>query len=91
MYICPDLTGIIVQDFVQNIKENQEPQHLTSREYEVLQLVTEGLSTKEIAENLHLSIKTIETHRMHIMEKVNVTSVAALTKYAIREGITSLE
>ncbi|MFC1550853.1 response regulator [Candidatus Neomarinimicrobiota bacterium] len=91
MYICPDLTGIVVQDFVQNIKENQEPQHLTSREYEVLQLVAEGLSTKEIAENLHLSIKTIETHRMHIMEKVNVTSVAALTKYAIREGITSLE
>ena len=91
MYICPDLTGIVVQDFVQNIKENQEPQHLTSREYEVLQLVAEGLSTKEIAENLHLSVKTIETHRMHIMEKVNVTSVAALTKYAIREGITSLE
>ena len=51
----------------------------------------EGLSTKEIAENLHLSVKTIETHRMHIMEKVNVTSVAALTKYAIREGITALE
>ncbi len=91
MYICPDITGIVVQDFVQNIKENQEPQNLTSREYEVLQLVAEGLSTKEIAENLHLSVKTIETHRMHIMEKVNVTSVAALTKYAIREGITSLE
>ena len=57
----------------------------------MLQLVAEGLSTKEIAENLHLSVKTIETHRMHIMEKVNVTSVAALTKYAIREGITALE
>jgi len=91
MYICPDLTGIVVQDFVQNIKENPEPKNLTSREYEVLQLVAEGFSTKEIAENLHLSVKTIETHRMHIMEKVNVTSVAALTKYAIREGITSLE
>jgi len=91
MYICPDITGIVVQDFVQNIKDNHEPQHLTSREYEVLQLVAEGHSTKEIAENLHLSVKTIETHRMHIMEKVNVTSVAALTKYAIREGITALE
>jgi DNA-binding NarL/FixJ family response regulator len=91
MYISPDLTGMIVQDFVQNLKEDQEPQLLTSREYEILQLLTEGFTTKIIAGNLHLSVKTIETHRMHIMDKLNVKSIAELTKYAIREGITSLE
>jgi DNA-binding NarL/FixJ family response regulator len=91
MYISHDLTGMIVQDFVHNLNENQEPQLLTSREYEILQMLAEGFTTKTIAGNLHLSVKTIETHRMHIMDKLNVKSIAELTKYAIREGITSLE
>lgn len=91
MYVCPELTGIIVQDYLENLGNSKNPQLLTSREYEVLQLLAEGFTTKEIAGNIHLSVKTIETHRMHIMDKLNVKSIAELTKYAIREGITSLE
>jgi DNA-binding NarL/FixJ family response regulator len=64
---------------------------LSAREREVLQLVAEGKSTREIADKLNLSAKTIETHRMHIMDKLDLHTVAALTKYAIREGLIPLE
>jgi DNA-binding NarL/FixJ family response regulator len=64
---------------------------LSPREREVLQLISEGNATKEVAAHLNLSVKTVETHRKNIMDKLNVQSVAELTKYAIREGITSLE
>ena len=64
---------------------------LSSREREVLQLVAEGKSTREIADKLNLSAKTIETHRMHIMDKLDLHTVAELTKYAIKEGLISLE
>jgi len=64
---------------------------LTPREREVLQLMAEGRATKEIAMDLKVSIKTVETHRRQIMEKLNIYSVAELTKYAIREGLTSLD
>jgi len=57
----------------------------------VLQLLAEGKTTKEIAYTLDLSTKTVEAHRQKIMEKSNLHSVAELTKYAIREGLTSLE
>ena len=62
---------------------------LTAREREVLQLLAEGNSTKDIARLLELSVKTISTHREHIMEKLDIHSIAGLTKYAIREGLTS--
>jgi DNA-binding NarL/FixJ family response regulator len=64
---------------------------LTDREREALQFLAEGKSTKEIADELGVSVKTVETHRRNIMEKLNLHSVAELTKYAIREGITSVD
>ena len=64
---------------------------LTGREREVLQLIDEGKTTKEIASCLHVSINTIDTHRRQVMEKLNIHSIAELTKYAIREGLTPLE
>ena len=64
---------------------------LTEKEREVLQLVVEGYSSKQIALKLDASVKTVEKHRQHIMEKLDLWNVADLTKYAIREGITSLE
>jgi DNA-binding NarL/FixJ family response regulator len=64
---------------------------LSGRERSVLQLIAEGSSTKQIAEKLNLSVKTVETHRQHVMEKLNLFTVAELTRYAVREGLTSLE
>jgi DNA-binding NarL/FixJ family response regulator len=64
---------------------------LTGREREVLQLLAEGKSTKQIAGQLHVSVKTIESNRRQIMNKLSIDSVAELTKYAIREGLTSLD
>ena len=64
---------------------------LSAREREVLQLLTEGKATKEVAARLNVSIKTVESHRRNLMEKLDLHSVAELTKYAIREGITSPE
>jgi DNA-binding CsgD family transcriptional regulator len=65
-------------------------QALSEREREVLARIADGLSTKEIAADLNLSVKTIETHRLHIMAKLKVNSVAELTKHAIREGLSTL-
>ena len=63
--------------------------HLSVRETEVLQLIAEGKTTNHIAASLNVSIKTIETHRSHIMAKLNIKNIAELTKYAVREGLTS--
>ena len=64
---------------------------LSPREREVLQVMSEGKSTKEIARHLSISVKTVETHRRKVMEKLDLWSVAELTKYAIREGLTTAE
>ncbi len=64
---------------------------LTPREREVLQLLSEGKPTKQIAYLLGLSVKTVETQAQKVMKKLNFRSIAELTKYAIREGLTSLE
>jgi len=94
VYLSPNVAGVVVDEYVR-----RKPPHdsaggfsiLTSKEREVLQLLAEGRSTKEIAVRLKVSVKTIETHRQHIMDKLDIHSVAELTKYAIREGMTSLE
>lgn len=64
---------------------------LSAREREVLQLIAEGLSTRQIADKLNVSPKTVETHRGHIMEKLDIHTIAELTKYALREGLTSMD
>jgi DNA-binding NarL/FixJ family response regulator len=82
---------MVVEDYVQHARQGPEPPSpLSPREREVLQLLAEGLSTKEVAFRLGVSVKTVETHRKQIMEKLDLHSIAALTKYAIREGLTSL-
>jgi DNA-binding NarL/FixJ family response regulator len=91
-YLSPCISGVVVDHFVRNASKSESTafSHLSDREREVLQLMAEGKTTKEIAFQLHLSIKTIETHRMKVMEKLDIHTVAELTKYAIREGLTSL-
>jgi two-component system response regulator NreC len=91
-YLCPTVSEIVIDDYVQQLHLGDCTVFslLSAREREVLQLLAEGNSMAQIADWLHLSVKTVETHRQHIMEKLNTRSVAELTKYAIREGLTSL-
>lgn len=89
-YLSSAVTGVVVDDLRRGHDADSAASPLTSREREVLQLVAEGESTKEIALRLHVSVKTVENHRAQIMLKLGLHSVAELTKYAVREGITSL-
>jgi DNA-binding NarL/FixJ family response regulator len=91
-YLSPRITDIIVKEYLYNLPRNEPNVFtiLTVREREVLQHLAEGKSTKQIASTLNLSVKTVETHRQQIMDKLEIRTVAELTKYAIREGLTSL-
>jgi DNA-binding NarL/FixJ family response regulator len=92
-YLSPGVTDILVKDCQMGVPMDEISAFalLTPREREVLQLMSEGNSTAKIADQLHVSIKTVESHRQQLMQKLNLRSVAELTKYAIREGLTSLE
>lgn len=92
-YISPKIVGIVLDDYLRRLAgpEAATRPALSSREREVLQLLAEGHGSREIAARLHVSIKTVETHRHHVMAKLGLRSVATLTKYAIREGLTSVE
>lgn len=89
-YLSPAVAGPVIEGYrALRSGHSSSLSRLTGREREVLQLVAEGRSTKDIAGRLHLSIKTIDTHRRRIMEKLSVHSIAGLTKYAIRYGLTA--
>ncbi len=92
-YISPQIAGSIVREFVSHPAADERSPYevLTPREREVLQLLAEGKSVKQIASSLNISGKTVETHRHQIMSKLNVASLAELVKYAVREGLTSLD
>jgi DNA-binding NarL/FixJ family response regulator len=92
-YLSPAIAGTVVKDYVRRMggSETEDISPLSPREREVLQLLAEGLVSKQIAARLGLSVKTIETHRGRLMDKLGLRSVAELTKYAIRQGITQLE
>ena len=92
-YLCPQVAGFVADAY-------RKPQHssvtvgllpLTGREREILQLLAEGQTTEKIATLLHISNKTVHTHRNHIMKKLHIDNLADLTKYAIREGLTSVD
>lgn len=91
-YLSPAVASVVVKDYVKSSPPlGDSTGNLTAREREVLQLIAEGRNTKEIAFILNLSAKTVEAHRAHIMCKLDLQSIAALTRYAIREGLTPLE
>ena len=93
-YLSPEVARGVMDAYVELSRPLGSKQVfvvLTDREREVLQMIAEGKSTKEIADDLSVSVKTVETHRRNIMEKLDLHSVAELTKYAIREGITSVD
>jgi DNA-binding NarL/FixJ family response regulator len=92
-YLSPGVSDIVIKDFVGGWATTGASAFaiLTPREREVLQLITEGKTTNQVADALCVSVKTVEAHRKQLMNKLGIHSVAELTKYAIRQGLTSLE
>lgn len=91
-FLSAGITSIVLDDYIKG--PSRDPRSaftlLSAREREVLQLLAEGLRTKEISQKLALSVKTVETHRKKIMEKLGIQSIAGLTRYAVKEGLVSL-
>ena len=93
-FLSPEIADSVIEGFVggQAVAPNARPRApLAAREREIVQLLAEGKTSKEIARLLNISVKTVETHRRNIMSKLDVHSLAALTKFAIREGLTTSE
>jgi DNA-binding NarL/FixJ family response regulator len=90
IYLGGRMADSVLDAVVNNRQETEGAMALTQREREVLQLVAEGHTTREISELLDLSGKTVETYRKRLMEKLNAHSIAELTKIAVREGITGM-
>lgn len=88
-YISQRISGAIVDELISPTKK--EESELSQREKEILQLIAEGKSSKEIAEILFLSSKTVDSHRKNIMDKLELYTIPDLTKYAIKTGLTSLD
>ncbi|TMC22361.1 MAG: response regulator transcription factor [Chloroflexi bacterium] len=89
-YLSPAAQSVMVGDYLQRVRTGEEKDSyssLTEREREILKLVAEGLTNNQIAERLIISPKTVDTHRTHIMDKLNLHSRAELVKYAIRRGL----
>jgi DNA-binding NarL/FixJ family response regulator len=94
IFLSPSISRKVIEEYVQQAStaaELDSYETLTDREREVLQLIAEGSSTRQIAEQLHISVKTVETHRAHLMDKLELRSTAELTQYAIRKGVISLD
>jgi len=93
VYLSPRISETVLANYAVAERPGQPSafDRLSPREREVLQLMSEGRATKEIAHDLGVSIKTVETHRRQVMEKLKLYSVAELTKYAVREGLTSID
>lgn len=91
-YLSPKAANIVVDSYRRALSEDKSTGNavLTVREREVLQLVAEGETSKRIAARLNLSAKTVEAHRQQIMTKLNIRSIAGITKYAVQQGISSL-
>lgn len=93
-YLSPRIAHVLIEDYRRCRASNLETARvirLTPREREIVQLLSEGHQTREIAERLHVSQKTVGTHRENILSKLHVRGVAELTRYALREGLTTLD
>lgn len=93
-YLCSKITSLVVNDYINKQLLNDSPDTqtpLTKREQQILRIIVEGQNTKQIARALHISSKTVDTHRRNIMQKLKLHSLPELTKYAIRSGISPIE
>lgn len=93
LYLSPRIADLVVKDYLQHLSKNEASTLalLTSRERQALRLMADGKNTKQIASAMEISVKTVETYRTQIMEKLEIHSIAELTKFAIREGLTTLD
>lgn len=90
IWLSPALTKGMLTEYVRHLRGDEPPQgRLTARQREVLQLVAEGRSTKDIARRLDISVKTVDTHRSQLMKQLDIHDVAGLVRYALREGLIS--
>ena len=88
--MAPKVSSYVVDGFLRDTGEEPQPlDELTERQREILQLIAEGRSTKEIASILDVSIKTVETHRARLMERLDIHDVPGLVRFAIRTGLVS--
>jgi len=91
-YVSPRISGAVMQSLARNLRGEEvgaAGAALSPRQRQVLQLIAEGRNTREIAEQLHVSVKTVETHRAELMRRLDIHDVAGLTRYAIRAGLVS--
>jgi DNA-binding NarL/FixJ family response regulator len=95
-YLSPPISKQVIDDYIQRVgggegdKEKSEgtlSERLTQRQREILQLIAEGHTTQAIAQELNISVKTVETHRMQLMERLDIHDIAGLVRYAIRIGL----
>jgi len=88
-YLCPEVADFVLESYRQMLDKPMQAEKplLSERELEVLKLTAQGARVKEIAAQLNLSVKTVDTHRSHIMAKLKCDSVAELTRYAVRQGL----
>jgi DNA-binding NarL/FixJ family response regulator len=90
-YLSPRVSRQIVEGYVQRTGSGKGREQLSPRQREILKLVAEGLSTKQIAHHLGVSVKTVESHRAQLMERLRIRDVAGLVRYAIRAGLVDLD
>jgi len=91
-YLSPAVSATVIDDYLHRMREEIDPlEQLTPRQREILQLIAEGKSTKEVAYLLKVSVKTIETHRAQLMDRLGIYDVPGLVRFAIRTGLVSPE
>lgn len=90
-YLTPSVSHHVIERFLQAENSDQAAEALSPRQREVLQLIAEGRSTREMAERLNLSVKTVETHRAQLMQRLDIFDVAGLTRHALRIGLIDPE
>jgi len=92
IYLSPSISRTVIDDYLQRVSGAVSPlEQLTSRQREILQLIAEGKNTKEIAAELDISIKTVESHRLQLMDRLDIHDIPGLVRYAIRSGLVSAE
>jgi DNA-binding NarL/FixJ family response regulator len=91
-YLSPSISRTVIDSYLKRVAGQFSPlEQLTSRQREILQLLAEGRNTKEIASDLDISVKTVESHRLQLMERLNIHDVPGLVRYAVRSGLVSAE